>query len=165
MKPGVRSIVVTVTAGLLVLALTERVGAIGPSLLMFYGGSLPAPVFVTGADANLFGDLLTPSTVASKDTEGRSYLKVAVFWGTQANPTGHGIPIAQLKPDMAWQHGKYYPAAGAKPAVLIVTTLDKKGARIPPSFESDSLFPWGGAVSKAAAVAVQKATAISKPSR
>ena len=156
---------VALTAGVLVLALSQRVDAIGPSVLMFYGGALPAPVFVTGAEANLFGDLLTPSKVAAKDTDGRSYLKVAVFWGTQANPTGHGIPIANLKPEMAWQHGKYFPAAGTKPALLLVTTIDKKGAKVPPSFDSDSQFPWGGALSPAAAAAAVSATTKAKPSR
>lgn len=165
MKSSLRSVVMALTVGVLVLAAGRPVEAIGPSVLMFYGGTLPAPVFVTGAEANLFGDLLTPSKVASKDTEGRSYLKVAVFWGTQSNPTGHGIPIANLKPEMAWQHGKYYPALGTKPAVLVVTTLDKKGARIPPSFDSDAQFPWGGTLSQAAAAAAVSATTRAKPSR
>src|SRR5215204_668140 len=122
MKSGLRSMMLAVTVFMLVFGLGRPVQAIGPSVLMIYGGKLPAPVFVTGSDANLFGDLLTPSRVASKDTDGRSYFKVAVFWGTQANPTGHGVPLANLKPEMAWQHGKYYPAVGTKPAVLIVTT-------------------------------------------
>ena len=49
MKPGLRSMVVALTAGVLVFALAQRVDAIGPSVLMFYGGKLTAPVFVTGA--------------------------------------------------------------------------------------------------------------------
>ena len=156
---------VALTAGVLVLALSQRVDAIGPSVLMFYGGALPAPVFVTGAEANLFGDLLTPSKVAAKDTDGRSYLKVAVFWGTQANPTGHGIPIANLKPEMAWQHGKYFAASGSKPAVLVVTPIhEKKEARIP-DYSAGVAFPWGGVVSPTAATAVKTALAASKPSR
>jgi len=160
-----RFVTLVLAAALLIISGAQRADALGPSLLMFYGGTLPGPVYITGADANLFGDLLTASTVPAKDLEGRPYLKVATFWGTQANPTGHGIPLADLKPEMAWQHGKYYPAAGAKPAVLVVTPLDKKGARVPPSFDNDALFPWGGALSKAAAAAAATATHGSKLSR
>ena len=164
MNRSLRSVVVTLTAGVLLFALGKRVEAIGPSVLMFYGGTLTAPVFVTGADANLFGDLLTASKVAPKDTDGRAYLKVAVFWGTQANPTGLGVALKDLKPEMAWQHGKYYPAAGSKPAVLIVTALHKKAGQRVPDFNEAS-FPWGGALSPAAAAAVLSATNGAKPSR
>jgi len=152
-------------AGVLVLALAQRVEAIGPSVLMFYGGKLTAPVLVTGADANLFGDLLTPSKVSAKETEGRAYLKVAVFWGTQANPTGLGIALKDLKPEMAWQHGKYFAAAGSKPAVLVVTAIHQKKEARPPDYSPEVPFPWGGTVSPAAAAAVQAAFTGSKPGR
>jgi hypothetical protein len=152
-------------AAVLVIALTQRLDAIGPSVLMFYGGKLPAPVFVTGADANLFGDLLTPSKVALKDTDGRAYLKVAVFWGTQANPTGLGVALKDLKPEMAWQHGKYYPATASKPAVLVVTTLHKKASQSVPDFADQALFSWGGVLSPAATAAVASVTNGSKPVR
>ena len=165
MKPGLRSMVAAFSAGVFVLALAQRVDAIGPSVLMFYGGKLAAPVLVTGADANLFGDLLTPSKVSAKETEGRAYLKVAVFWGTQANPTGLGIALKDLKPEMAWQHGKYYPATASKPAVLVVTTLHKKASQSVPDFADDQLFSWGGALSPAATTAVKAATNGSKPVR
>ncbi len=158
--------VAALTAGVLVFALAQRVDAIGPSVLMFYGGKLTAPVFVTGAEANLFGDLLTPSKVAAKETEGRAYLKVAVFWGTQANPTGLGVTkLTDLKPEMAWQHGKYYPAIGSKPAVLVVTTLHRKNAQSVPDFRNEELFQWGGALSPAATAAVVTATTGSNPVR
>jgi hypothetical protein len=61
MTQGLRSIVAALAAVVLVFALGRRVEAIGPSVLMFYGGTLRRPSFVTGAEANLFGDLLTPS--------------------------------------------------------------------------------------------------------
>jgi hypothetical protein len=165
MKPGIRSTVVALAVGVLVLGSAQRVQAIGPSVLMFYGGKLQTPVLVTGAEANLFGDLLTPSKVAPADIAGRTYLKVAVFWGTQANPTGLGVKLSDLKPEMAWQHGKYYPATGSKPAVLIVTTVHKKTAQRAPDFTQDESFVWGGALSPAAAAAVVTATTGAKPAR
>jgi len=156
---------VALTAGVLVFALAVRVDAIGPSVLMFYGGTLPSPILVTGADANLFGDLLTPSKVAAKDTDGRPYFKVAVFWGTQSNPTGLGVKLTDLKPEMAWQHGKYYPAIGSKPAVLVVTALHKKVNATVPDFSNEASFTWGGALSQAAAAVAVTATNGSKHPR
>ena len=165
MKRTLRSMTTAIATGLLLLSLTQRADAIGPSLLMFYGGTLAAPVFVSGADANQFSNLLTPSPITEKEIAGRSYLKVAVFWGTQANPTGRGVALADLKPEMAWQHGKYYPAAGSKPAVLLVSAIrDKKEAR-PPDYSETATFPWGGPLSPAAAAAAQAATTKSKPAR
>jgi hypothetical protein len=165
MKQALRSIVVAVGTVALLLSLAQRADAIGPSLLMFYGGNLKAPVYVAGADANLFNNLLSPSTVAAQDLSGRTYLKVAVFWGTQANPTGHGVALADLKPEMAWQHGKYFPATGSKPAVLVVTQLDKKKEARIPDYSADASFPWGGTVPPAAASAAQAALTGSKPGR
>ncbi|HVQ43210.1 MAG TPA: hypothetical protein VMS54_13415, partial [Vicinamibacterales bacterium] len=69
------------------------------------------------------------------------------------------------KPEMAWQHGKYYPATGSKPAVLVVTTLHKKASQSVPDFADEGLFSWGGALSPAAAAAVVTATTGSKPVR
>jgi hypothetical protein len=165
MNRFLRPIVAVVGTVAFLLSLTQRADAIGPSALMFYGGNLTAPVFVTGADANLFGNLLSPSTVAAKDLAGRTYVKVAVFWGTQANPTGRGVALADLKPEMAWQHGKYFAAAGSKPAVLVVTAIHQKKEARPPDYSPEVPFPWGGTVSPAAAAAVQAALTGSKPGR
>ena len=165
MNRRLRPIVATLAAGVLFASFTQRADAIGPSLLMFYGGTLTSPVYVSGAEANLFGNLLSPSTVASKDIAGRSYLKVAVFWGTQANPTGRGVALSDLKPEMAWQHGKYFPAAGSRQAVLIVTPIHEKKQQHPPDYSDGALFPWGGAVSPPAAAAVQAALTGSRPVR
>ena len=160
-----RPIVMAVATAALFLSMSQRADAIGPSVLMFYGGSLTAPVLVTGAEANLFGNLLSPSTVPEKDIAGRSYLKVAVFWGTQANPTGRGVPLADLKPEMAWQHGKYYAATGSKPAVLVVTQIHEKKGQRAPDYSATASFPWGGTLSAAAAAAAQTATTGSRPAR
>ena len=66
---------------------------------------------------------------------------------------------------MAWQHGKYYPATGSKPAVLVVTTLHEESRPARPGFQDEALFPWGGALSPAATAAVVTATTGSKPVR
>ena len=160
-----RPIVAALATGVFLVSFTQRADAIGPSLLMFYGGTLTSPVYVTGAEANLFSNLLSPSPVAAKDIADRPYLKVAVFWGTQANPTGRGVALSDLRPEMAWQHGKYFPATGSRPAVLIVTPIHEKKAERPPDYSAGASFPWGGAVSPAAAAAVQAALTAPKSGR
>lgn len=160
MTPALRSLAVALAAGVLVASATRPVHALGPSVLMFYGGSLASPVFVTGADAGLFGNLLAASNVPQKDMAGRSYLKVAAFWGPASDPALRGTrALADLRPDMAWQHGKYYPATATQPAVLVVTPLHVKRASGLPDFEHAALFSWGGALSPGAASAAQAATA------
>ena len=160
-----RSILTAAAAGVLVISLTQRADAISPSVLMFYGGNLPTPVFVTGADANLFGNLLTASNVAAQDIAGRTYIKVALFWGTQANPTGRGVPLNQLKPEMAWQHGKYYAASGGKPAILLTTEIHNKKEGRAPDYSAEAPYPWGGALTPAAAAAAQAALSPTKTGR
>src|SRR5262245_25133510 len=109
MNRFLRSLVVPLAAVALVVAATQRVDALGPSVLMFYGGTLPAPFYISGAEANSFGDLLTPAKLSANELVGRAYFKVAVFWGPQSDPALRGITkLADLRPEMAWQHGKYY---------------------------------------------------------
>jgi hypothetical protein len=168
MAKYLRSIVVALGAAVLVLVHARPVNAIGPSVIMFYGGSLASPVFVTGADANVFGDLLTPTTITAADTRDRSYVKVAVFWGPLSDPAAlrrGPMALTDLKPDMAWQHGKYYPRSGSRPALLLVTALHQKAARSMPDFDDERPFAWGGKLSTAATAIAQSATHVTRPAR
>ena len=102
------------------------------------------------------GNLLAQTDVAVSDTVGRKPINVALFWGPASNPANNGVPLADLKPEMAWQHGRYYPATATKAAVLLVTALTQKGTQaMPPPTAGPSTFTWGGALS-ADAVAVLK---------
>jgi len=131
----------------LVLVWSGRVFAIGPTVMMFYGAPLQKPVLVTGADTAPFGNLLAQTDVAASDIVGRTPISVALFWGPSSNPANNGVPLADLKPEMAWQHGRYYPATPTKSAVLLVTAMSQKATQaMPPPTAGPSTFSWGGAL-------------------
>jgi hypothetical protein len=153
---------VTLVAVWFMASATRRVDALGPTVLMFYGGSLKAPVYVSGQDAGAFGDLLTPARVPPRDVAGRPYLKVAAFWGPLSDPALKGIRVlTDLTPEMAWQHGKLFPPTATQPAVLLVTPLHVKNIQAVPDFADDGRFSWGGALSPTALVVLQKASVVS----
>jgi hypothetical protein len=125
-------IVAAAVAALVVLVLAaQRVQALGPTVLMFYGGTLKNPVFVTGLDVELFGDVNRRSTITPDELGSRTYLNVALFWGPARDPALNGTPMASLTPAMAWQHGRFYPPAGKEPALLLTTQLTKSTQPVP----------------------------------
>jgi hypothetical protein len=153
---------VIVTAALLLLAATGPLLAQWPTVLMFYGGALKQPVFVTGADSASFGDAFRfPSPgqqgVTAKDMGDRPYVSVACFWGPREDPAINGVrSLTELKPEMAWQHGRFYPATKDKPAMFFVTMLTKnRGGRGVPVPTDDSRFV-GGPVSASALALMKK---------
>jgi hypothetical protein len=118
---------------------------LGPTVMMFYGGALKAPVTVSGQDVDAFGDFMRKSTVTVADLGTRPFMNVALFWGSLRDPANNGTPIARLTPEMAWQHGRFYPPSGAQPAVLLTTQFTKAAQPVPvPS--SGSAFVGGGVV-------------------
>src|SRR6185436_3145351 len=125
-----RRMLATVAAVLVLIAMWpgQRMQALPASLLMFYGEPLKKSVLVTGDDARAFGDLQrTGSTPPS--TTGRAFIAVAIFYGPPSNPAVNGVPVEKLTPQMAWQHGRYYPATADLPAMLLVTRMDTKAAQ------------------------------------
>lgn len=141
------------TATLLIAA--SPLQAVGPTVMMFYGGTLQKPVLVTGADAAAFGDLLRPATVSVSELGGRPYVSVALFWGPEGNPALNGKPMAELTPEMAWQHGRLYLATAGQPAVLLVTQLTKNTQPVPaPAAEAS--FNRGGPIPDAAAAVLKR---------
>jgi hypothetical protein len=133
---------------------TSRVSAIGPTVLMFYGDPLKKPVMVTGADAALFDNLVGSATIGAGDTTGRSFITVALFWGPVSNPANNGVALANLKPEMAMQHGRFYAATATKPALLLVTQFTKSVQSTVPTAES--VYTGGGSVSPAALAALKR---------
>jgi hypothetical protein len=101
--------------------------AIGPSVLMFYGGDLAQPIFVRPGNPSITptGYLWNPVNggvsygtmkggAVPPNLEGRRYLSVAIFWGAFDDPTA-------LKPADASQHGRIYLPTASEPAVVVVT--------------------------------------------
>lgn len=127
----------------------------GATALMFYGGNLPKPVIVSGADAATFSNVTAAASIPAAELADRPYIQVALFWGTRADPANNGARLEDLKPEMAWQHGRFYPAANGKPALLLTTELTKRAQSVPlPS--NGSTFTWGGPVPPKALAVLQR---------
>jgi len=155
-----RAIAAAMVAALVVLVLDgAALHAQQPTVMMFYGGDWKEPIFLTDADAAIFKNLLTETPVSVQDLGDRPYRTVALFWGSRSDPANNGKhTLAELKPEMAWQHGRLYPPQNGKPAVLLVTRLTK-GTQSIPVPANGAAFTWGGPVSDAA-LAVLKQRAI-----
>jgi hypothetical protein len=114
---------VAVTA-LLVTAAGRPLRAIGPAILMFYGGDLAEPVLVFPGNpsynpTNFIWSPLTGGVSYGKrgtlppNLDGRRYMSVAIFWG-RYDP-------ATIKPADASQHGRIYLRTSSAPAAIVVT--------------------------------------------
>jgi hypothetical protein len=149
MFKGTRALAVSIAVTLVVLAMASRtLSAQSPTVVMFYGEPLKAPIYLTDADAAAFGNLLSKATVTSQDVANRPYRSVAIFWASRSNPANNGTPVNKLTPEMAWQHGRLYLPAAGRPALLLTTMMTKVAQSVPiPS--NDAAFVWGGPVSDA----------------
>jgi hypothetical protein len=136
------------------LVCQTRLLALPPTVLMFYGAPLKKPILVTGTETAVFTNLLDASRIGSAETISGSYISVALFWGPPSDPAVNRVPVAQLTPQMAWQHGRYYVATASRPAMLLVTQMSKGIQAVPPE-TAGKAFIWGGQLS-ADAVAVLK---------
>jgi hypothetical protein len=148
-----------VVAFLVLMIVSQTLHAQGASVLMFYGGTLKAPVLLTGEDAAAFNNVSTRASMTVADMGDRPYIPVALYWGSRTDPASNGTPLAALKPEMAWQHGRFYPAAAGKPAVLLTTELTKQMATNTHPFPVPSdgaAFIWGGPVSESALAVLKR---------
>jgi hypothetical protein len=111
---------------LLVLFASLPLRAIGPAILMFYGGDLREPVLVFPGNPSdnptsfiwnpVNGGV--PYTTEKRGTlppnlEGRRYMSVAIFGG-RYDP-------ATVKPSDASQHGRIYMRTTSAPAAIVIT--------------------------------------------
>lgn len=127
-------------AAVLIVLAARPVLAIRPVIIMFYGGALKQPVFVT--DTMVFHDLENPTTITARELGGREYLSVAMFWGTQwERYLAEGKPVGSLTPEMAGQHGRFYPATSDRPAVLLQTKPQLAARPVP---RDSVVLDWGG---------------------
>ena len=121
-----------VVAALLVVVASVSLRAIGPSIIMFYGGDLKEPVIVYPGNPsyNPTSFIWSPSGNANYYTgqrgavppnlEGRRYVSIAIFWGP-SDGTG-------LKPSDASQHGRFYLPTETAPGALVITTPNMASA-------------------------------------
>ena len=116
---------VVVTA-LLGIVTSVPLRAIGPAILMFYGGDLKEPVLVFPGNPSYNPTSFIWSPVNGgvpygsekrgtlpPNLEERDYMSVAIFWGD--------YDPANLKPSDASQHGRIYLRTATAPAVIVIT--------------------------------------------
>jgi len=102
---------------------------------MFYGESLPEPVFITiknGEDANKYdplfecrGDGILPKGIGT-----RPFVNLAMFWGKWERQVADPSLLAELVPTSAPQHGRLYLPTKTEPALLIRTQI-RNGDPVP----------------------------------
>jgi len=115
-----------VVTSLLVAIISVELRAIGPAILMFYGGDLKEPVLVfPGNPSSNPTDFIwnpvhggVPYASGKRGTlpanlDGRRYMSVAIFWG-RYDP-------ATLKASDASQHGRIYMRTASEPTVIVIT--------------------------------------------
>jgi hypothetical protein len=146
-------------AVILAVGITAHARGQSPTVLMFYGGDLKAPVFLTDTDAAAFRNLLTETAITVREMGDRPYVSVALFWASRLDPAGNGTAVKDLKPAMAWQHGRLYLPAPGKPAVILTTRLGK-GAQPVPVPSLGSAFVTGGPVSETGLAALKRTAVI-----
>jgi len=123
-------VVLTFCLGVLFL-LPVPVLAQWPTVLMFYGGPLKNPVFVTGADSVTVAPAFRPGSSTgpggaenASTLNGRPFISVACFWGPPSNPAMNGVErLSDLKPEMATQHARFYPATASNAAAIFTTPM------------------------------------------
>lgn len=124
---------VVVTA-LMAVAASVPLRAIGPAILMFYGGDLKEPVLVFPGNPsyNPTDFIWNPANGGAHrgqrgtlppNLDGRPYTNVAIFWG-RYDP-------ATLKAADASQHGRIYSPTASAPAVIVITSPNMANADDP----------------------------------
>jgi hypothetical protein len=117
------------------LCLAPVAGAAAPRIMMVTGPGLDEPVFLTDYSENL--DLMLAfqrgreidegRVVDPKELRRRPYLELWLFWGeNQWEPYVREGRLADLTREQANQYGRFYPALGARDAVM---NLDVPGSR------------------------------------
>jgi hypothetical protein len=117
------------------LGLAPAAGAAAPRIIMVTGPGLEEPVFLTDYSENL--DLMIAfqrgreidegRVVDPKELQRRPYLELWLFWGeNQWEPYVREGRVTKLRREQANQYGRFYPAFGARGAVM---DLDVPGSR------------------------------------
>ncbi len=126
MPRPLRLVSLVVVTALLAVATSVPLRAVGPAILMFYGGDLkePAVVLAGNPSYNPTGFIWNtvnggvPYLSSARGTlppnlEGRRYMSVAIFWGRYDPST--------LKASDASQHGRIYLPTDSAPTAIVIT--------------------------------------------
>ena len=152
---------------LAVLLAPSPVRAQWPTVMLFHGAPLKAPVLVTGADSVAFGEVFrgTPGVggaPAIAEMGDRPFITVACFWGPPTDPAMNGTKPADLKPAMASQHARFFPATATKPAAMFIMSFAMMKNRGPlenmgvPAPSNVAVYTVGGLLPPAAIAVLKK---------
>jgi hypothetical protein len=118
-------------ATLTALVLTTRAQAAAPNYILVSGRGLAHPVLLADWQQNLKLLLaVADAPRATRLTAGlstRPRLDLAEFWAWSGRPR-------PTSPAQASQHGSFYPAHGAKPALVVLTVQGISVPRVAPPF-------------------------------
>jgi len=98
------------------------VWAAAPTLIMVYGHPMTEQVIPRDWQSNaavIGGERLTEMSMI--EPEGRPHLELALFWGPRwVEYVEDDRPLADLRPEHANQHGRFYPAVGSDAALIVL---------------------------------------------
>jgi hypothetical protein len=112
-----------------VLASALSVSAAGPRLILVTSPLLERPAVLKNWEENvrLLGAVANPTIVEAGTLAGRPFYSLALFWGPEwAQYIDDGGSVTAVRPEQANQHARFYPAAGAAPALFVFE--DQPGA-------------------------------------
>jgi len=110
--------------------------AAGPTIVMFYGQSLPKPIFITinnGEDANKYDPLFEckGDGILPRDIGNRPFVTLAMFWGKWDKYVTNPSLLPELVPTSAPQHGRLYLPTRTQPWAVLIRTQIRNGDPVP----------------------------------
>ncbi len=96
--------------------------AAAPRIMLLYGGLLSHRIILSNwTEYGYFAVTGEESTATPEELEKRPYIQLALFWGPEWSQfIDAGKPLSALRPEDANQHGRFYPAFGSSPAVVVL---------------------------------------------
>jgi hypothetical protein len=118
----------TLVLAFIVVSLRPAVAGFSPALIVIYGSSLRAPIFVVKSDIATFGFLSCMSEQSSFRAEsqrqnGRGYLNLSIFYSGEIlrDPSLAEGLIRTWTPESGHQHGRLYLPTASEDALIVVT--------------------------------------------
>jgi hypothetical protein len=128
-----RRFAVAAFAVLVTAAFAAAASAAAPRLILVDQGGLKRPIVLANWDEN--GSLLSDSNqgrpVRKAALRNRPSFRLSFMWGPEwEDYVAQGQPLAALRSSWTEFHGRFWPAVGAKPAVIDLGHGVVRGARI-----------------------------------
>ncbi len=106
----------------IVLASAASLNAAAPRLILISGPLLERPILIEDWDQNarIMAGINDRAVAQAEAPADRPFYELALFWGLEwVQYINDGRPLAALKPELASQHARFYPAVGTTPALVV----------------------------------------------